>query len=190
LVSPYLVPGDDGTAALAALAERGVSVRTLTNSLAATDVKAVHSGYARRRAPLLAAGVQLYELKPAAVSASPEAEERFGSRTSAALHAKTFAVDRAKVFVGSFNFDQRSAHLNTEMGLVIDSPPLAGELAAALDRQAPRTAYQVRLAPDGDLEWIEQTASGEQRYRTEPETSWLLRRQVDFLSLLPIESLL
>jgi cardiolipin synthase C len=190
LVSPYFVPGDEGTAALVALTERGASVRILTNSLASTDEAAVHAGYAKRRADLLAAGVHLYELKPSALRASPKAEARFGSSTSAALHAKTFAVDRARIFVGSFNFDQRSTHLNTEMGLVIDSPALARELAADFDAEAPKTAYQVRLSPDGDLEWIEQTAGGEQRYHTEPETSWLLRRQVDFLSILPIESLL
>jgi putative cardiolipin synthase len=189
LVSPYFVPGEEGTESLAALAERGVDVRILTNSLAATDVPAVHSGYAKRRAELLKAGVHLYELKPSAAEASPRAAARFGSRTSAALHAKTFEVDRKRVFVGSFNFDQRSMHLNTEMGLVVDSPPLAAELAEAIDR-VPKTAYEVRLAPDGDLEWIEQTPGGEKRYDTDPETSWLLRRKVDFLSILPIEWLL
>jgi len=190
LVSPYFVPGEEGTAALVALSERGASVRILTNSLATTDVPAVHSGYAKRRAPLLAAGVRLYELKPSAAEASSTAAARFGSRTSAALHAKTFAVDRARIFVGSFNFDQRSAHINTEMGLLIDSPPLAGQLAAAFDSEAPKTAYEVRLTPDGDLEWTEEAAGGEKHYRMEPDTSWLLRRQVDFLSILPIESLL
>ncbi len=190
LVSPYFVPGDEGTDSLAALAARGVAVRILTNSLAATDVRAVHAGYAKRRAPLLAAGVHLYEIKPTALKASPAAAERFGSRTSAALHAKTFEVDRSRLFVGSFNFDQRSMHLNTEMGLVIDSAALAGQLAAAFDNQAPKTAFEVRLAPDGNLEWIEQTPSGESRYDTEPDTSWLTRRKVDFLSILPIESLL
>ena len=38
------------------LARRGVRVRVLTNSLAATDVVAVHVGYARWREKLLAAG--------------------------------------------------------------------------------------------------------------------------------------
>jgi putative cardiolipin synthase len=190
LVSPYLVPGDAGTAALVALAQRGVTVRILTNSLAATDESAVHAGYARRRAELLSAGVELYELKPTATGELHERESRYGSSSSAALHAKTFAVDRERIFVGSFNFDPRSELVNTEMGLVVDSAPLAQRLAAAFDTEAPHTAYAVRLTAQGDLEWIEQTPSGEQRYRTEPATSWLLRRQVDLLSILPIESLL
>ena len=93
--------------------------------------------------------------------------------------------------MGSFNFDPRSALLNTEMGLVIDSPTLAQGLARAFDTVVPRAAYAVRLAPDGrGLTWIEQTPSGEKRYDTEPDTSWSLRSRVEFLSILPIEWLL
>ena len=191
LVSPYFVPGAEGTAALGALAKNGVQVRVLTNSLAASDEKSVHAGYAKRRQDLLQAGVRLYELKPTAAKESRESKVRFGSSSSAALHAKTFAVDRNRIFVGSFNFDQRSALLNTEMGLVIESPVLAQRLAAYFDAELPMTSYEVRLTPDGrDLEWIEQTPSGEIRYDADPGTSWFLRRQVDFLSILPIEWLL
>jgi putative cardiolipin synthase len=191
LVSPYFVPGAEGTAALEALAKTGVKVRVLTNSLAASDVKSVHAGYAKRRLDLLRAGVQLYELKPTAVNESREGKARFGASSSAALHAKTFAVDHNRIFVGSFNFDQRSALLNTEMGLVIESPVLAQRLAASFDAEVPMHAYEVRLTPDGrDLEWIEQTPSGGKRYDTDPGTSWLLRRGVDVLSILPIEWLL
>jgi putative cardiolipin synthase len=100
-------------------------------------------------------------------------------------------VDRARIFVGSFNFDQRSALLNTEMGLVIDSPALAQGLATFFDTGVPIAAYEVRLAQDGrGLEWIEQTTSGEKRFDVDPGTSWFLRRGVDILSILPIEWLL
>ena len=100
-------------------------------------------------------------------------------------------MDRNRIFVGSFNFDQRSARLNTEMGLVIDSPTLARALAEAFDTIVPLAAYEVRLAPEGrGLEWIERSAAGEKRYDTEPETTWLLRAKVEFLSILPIEWLL
>jgi len=191
LVSPYFVPGAEGTAALETLAKQGVKVRILTNSLAASDEKSVHSGYAKRRQDLLRAGVQLYELKPTAAKESQENKARAGASSSSALHAKTFAVDRNRIFVGSFNFDQRSALLNTEMGLVIDSPALAQQLATLFDAAVPMAAYEVRLAPDGrTLEWIEQTSSGEKRYEADPGTSWFLRREVDILSILPIEWLL
>ena len=191
LVSPYFVPGADGTASLVALARRGVQVRILTNSLAATDEKSVHSGYARRRLDLLAAGVRLYELKPSAGLASPEHSFRLGGSSSSGLHAKTFAVDESRIFVGSFNFDQRSALLNTEMGLVIESATLAQRLAGFFDTEAPMLAYEVRLAPDGGgMYWMERTAAGEKRYDTEPETRWSTRMGVELLSILPIEWLL
>ncbi|HEY2817785.1 MAG TPA: phospholipase D family protein [Casimicrobiaceae bacterium] len=193
LVSPYFVPGEGGTTALAALAGRGVKVRILTNSLAATDVKAVHAGYANRRVELLRAGIILYELKPTAPEEPSEHNQPwFGLASESALHAKTFAVDRNRGFVGSFNFDPRSHLLNTEMGLVINSPTLAQRLGQTFDTAVPLLAYEVRLAPDGQsLQWIERTASGETRYyETEPGASWLLRRGIDMLRVLPIEWLL
>ena len=191
LVSPYFVPGDEGTAALAALARRGVKVRILTNSLASSDESVVHAGYAKRRLDLLRAGVQLFELKPTPDRDLRDGKHAFGSSASSALHAKTFAVDRARIFVGSFNFDPRSALLNTEMGLVIESPALATRLAENFDTIIPKVAFEVRLTPDGTgLEWIERTPEGEKRYATEPDTNWFVRGKVEVLSILPIEWLL
>jgi putative cardiolipin synthase len=191
LVSPYFVPGEKGTASLAELARSGVKVRILTNSLAASDVAVVHAGYAKRRHDLLRAGIRLYELKPTATEELPAGKTGVGSSSSSGLHAKTFAVDRARIFVGSFNFDLRSALLNTELGLVIDSPVLAQAMADAFDRTVPRAAYEVVLAPDGrSLQWIERSAAGEKRYDTEPDTSWLRRSGVGVMSVLPIDWLL
>jgi putative cardiolipin synthase len=191
LVSPYFVPGDEGTAALVALAGSGVKVRVLTNSLASSEANVVFAGYAKRREDLHRAGVQLYEMKTTAAREAPDEKVKFGSSSSAALHAKTFAVDRRRIFVGSFNFDQRSARLNTEMGLVIDSPALAQRLAEGFDTSVPVVAYEVRFGPDGrSLEWIERTATGEARYDTEPGTTWFQRRSVDVLSIFPIDWML
>ena len=190
LVSPYFVPGKDGTAAMAALAGSGVRMRVLTNSLAASDVSAVHAGYAKRRRDLLQGGIKLYELKPTAGQESREAAGGVGSSSSSGLHAKTLAVDQSRIFVGSFNFDLRSALLNTEMGLVIDSPKLARGLANAFDTGVPLAAYEVVLAPDGGLQWIERTKSEQTRYDTEPGTTFLKRLGVGTLSILPIDWLL
>jgi putative cardiolipin synthase len=191
LVSPYFVPGDEGTESLAALARSGVKVRVLTNSLASAEAGVVHAGYAKRRHDLLRAGMQLFELKPTAVRESHYEKVKTGSSSSAGLHAKTFAVDRSRVFVGSFNFDQRSAKLNTEMGLVIDNPSFARRMAEKFDTDAPRVAYEVRLGADGQsLEWIERSGSGETRHGTEPGTSWWQRFTVDFYSILPIDWML
>lgn len=193
IVSPYFVPGDDGTAGLTEMARRGVKVRVLTNSLASSDESIVHAGYMKRRRDLLLAGVLLYELKATATNESDlKVKGRFGSGKVAGLHAKTYAVDGARIFVGSFNFDQRSARLNTEMGIVIDSPPFAGDLAKLFDTGLQDLAYEVHLTPQGDkLYWIERTASGEEkRYEDDPETDAFKRWRVGFMSHLPIDWLL
>src|SRR5262245_9577155 len=189
LVSPYFVPGDKGTKALAEFCARGVRLRVLTNSLSATDVAVVHAGYAKRRKPLLRAGARIYELRsePGAVTRA-RGWRRIG-RSAASLHAKTFSVDRKRVFVGSLNLDPRSIRLNTEMGLVIESPALAAAAAADFDRAAREDAYEVVLDSDR-LEWVESTATGKTRLQTEPNTSFLKRLLVRVFAWLPIEWLL
>ena len=192
LVSPYFVPGTGGTARLVELAKQGVKVRILTNSLAASDEAVVHAGYMTRRVELLRAGVALWELKPTVATLAVEAKPRFGSGGVAGLHAKTYAVDDTRIFVGSFNFDQRSAHLNTEMGVVIDTTAIASQLGDFFDKSVPELAYEVRLAPDGEhLIWIERIPGGEEkRYDQDPETDGWMRFKVEFMSILPIEWLL
>lgn len=190
LVSPYFVPTAAGVEAFVALAEQGVDVRILTNSLDATDVTAVHAGYAKRRKDLLKAGVQLFEMR----RLSPHIERNesagpFGSSGSS-LHAKTFAVDSERMFVGSFNFDPRSAHLNTELGFVIDSPVLSKTIHQAFDSTIPANSYEVRLNDRGKLYWIEQLDDGHIRYEREPNTGFIKRSGVFLLSILPIEWLL
>lgn len=191
LVSPYFVPSTTGTQYLTGLAARGVDVRVLTNALEATDVAAVHSGYIKRRVELLRSGVHLYELRrvPGSHHKKEQSPGPFGSSGSS-LHAKTFDVDARRVFVGSFNFDPRSAHLNTELGLVIDSPELASQIEATFLALVPQLAYTVKLDQQGKLYWIERNGSVEVRHDTEPNTTWYGRLGVWMLSILPIESLL
>ncbi|MEO8486813.1 MAG: phospholipase D family protein [Betaproteobacteria bacterium] len=191
LVSPYFVPAENGTAALVALARRGVQVRILTNSLAATDVGPVHAGYAKRREALLRAGVRLYEFKPDAAPPPTDAKKGFGGSGAASLHAKTFAIDGKRIFVGSFNFDPRSARLNTEMGVVIESEALAGKLGRVFDTRVATDAYEVRLRDDGaGLEWIDRSPAGEVRHLVEPGTTAWRRAWIRSLELLPIDWLL
>ncbi len=100
-------------------------------------------------------------------------------------------MDGRRLFVGSFNFDERSALLNTEMGLLIDSPVLAAHLVRAFDEAVPRAAYEVRLAPGGGgLDWIERTPTGEEHYDTEPTVGIVRRIAVRLLSFLPIDLML
>lgn len=188
LVSPYFVPGEEGTQAFTEMVRRGVDVKILTNSLEATDVAAVQSGYAKRRVPLLEGGVHLYELGRLAASTGPTSGP-WGSSGSS-LHAKTFAVDRARLFVGSFNFDPRSNYLNTELGFVIESPELAARMSDRFREDIPERSYEVRLGDDGALTWLERAGDEEITHRTEPGTTWLQRAGVEVLSWLPIEWLL
>jgi putative cardiolipin synthase len=192
IVSPYFVPGADGVALLAGLAQQGVQVRVLTNSLASSDESVVHAGYMKRRQDLLRAGVQLYEMKPTAADSTLRVRGRFGPAKVSGLHAKTYAVDGKRSFVGSFNFDQRSAKLNTEMGLVIDSPHAAARLDEIFDDIVPVIAYEVRLAPDGqNLQWLDRSEDGTVTvYDVDPQTSIWKRFGVNFLAGLPIEWLL
>ena len=188
LVSPYFVPANKGTDLLGGWARRGVKVRVLTNSLEATDVAFVHAGYVKRREELLEAGVELYEMRKRGAGQAPSSGT-FGSSGSS-LHAKTFAVDGARIFIGSFNFDPRSAELNTEMGFVIDSPLLARRMKTVFDTDVPANAWQVRRTKDEELEWIERRGSGVVRHRTEPGTGFWQRVGVSVMSVLPIDGLL
>jgi putative cardiolipin synthase len=194
IVSPYFVPGKTGTKNLSAYPESGIKLRIVTNSLAATDVSAVHAGYAKSRIALLRSGARLYELKPDAARAtapnSGQSKKGSGS-SSASLHGKTLSVDRSRVFVGSFNLDPRSANLNTEMGVVIENPRLADGLSDWVDRAPQAVAYEVILTADGQgLEWIERSDQGEIRYRKEPKVGFFKRLFVKILGWLPIESML
>ena len=191
LVSAYFIPGRQFSKQLERLAKHGVRVRILTNSQAATDVLVVHSAYVRYRPRLLRAGVELYELKHDFAVEDEAAPRRLPGSSRASLHSKTLAIDEERIFIGSFNFDPRSLLLNTEMGLLIDSPAIAGALASAfVDRFAPASYAPVC---DGRrvVGWEETGADGTLiRHRIEPGTNPASRMLLRFLGLLPIEWLL
>jgi cardiolipin synthase C len=146
--SPYFVPHDAGVEEVRKLTARGVRVAFLTNSLAATDAVVVQSGYSPFRVPLLRAGAELYEFKPT----HPATREMLphgmmGSRSRASLHAKAYVIDERTLVIGSLNLDPRSARLNTELALTIDSPTLAHDVAGFFARAAsPEFSYGVTLA--------------------------------------------
>ncbi len=184
-ITPYFVPGAAGVGAFSILKSQGVQVRMLTNSLEATDVLPVHAGYAKRRRDLLKAGIGLFELKPQAAVGTPRGKVGpFGS-SGASLHAKTFAVDGQRIFIGSFNFDPRSTTLNTEMGLLIDSETMAELMHDAFDRKLGGLAWQVLLT-DGDLAWHDATTTTDR----EPGSGFLKRVALTVVGWLPVEWLL
>ena len=187
IASPYFVPGKKGLKHLTELRQQGIDIRILTNAREATDVIAVHSGYARYRKPLLQAGIQLYEMQREPTAAmQPETSRLFGS-SATSLHAKTFAIDGQRVFIGSFNFDPRSALLNTEMGYIIHSSELANSIHKTFTDQVPAESYRLTLSADEKLRW--QQADG-MVYQREPGSSFSGDLLLNILSVLPIEGLL
>jgi putative cardiolipin synthase len=168
----------------------GVGYTIVTNSLAATDESLVHIGYRRYRAQMLRLGVALYELSPKRV----EQTKRFGIYGSASgrLHGKSAVIDRQVVFVGSMNFDPRSALHNTEIGLFIFSPQIAQQLTSLIGFMRLDGAYQLQLGPRGGIEWVS-PATGDAAdtiLHTEPETHFWARWRLELLAPLVPESLL
>ncbi len=195
IVSPYFVPGATGMAYFEYWRSQGVRVDVLTNAYAASDVPVVHAGYANYRIPLLEAGVGLYELKPVAEPTGGRLRDLGSGSSRASLHAKTFVFDDEHVFIGSFNFDPRSALLNTEMGLVIHSPDLARQVTAiAEDAARPERSYRPRLIVETDgkqvtkrLQWHDVHEGRERVFDVEPETTPIQRGLLRVLQALPIE---
>jgi putative cardiolipin synthase len=186
IVSPYFVPRDAGVAQLLGLRRRGVRVLIVTNSLAATDVPAVHSGYARYRRALLEGGVEIYEVRAEPVRPGDAPLERQMGASRSSLHAKLLMVDRRVAFVGSMNVDPRSIALNTENGMVIESEEIATAIARGLEQALPGSAYRLEL-DDGAINWIGSVAGDEVRVTTEPGATRWLRLQARLLALLPLE---
>lgn len=193
MVSPYFVPGATGTSFLAGLVHRGVRVQVLTNSLSATDEDAVHAKYAAYRRRLLAGGVQLYELR--ALPGGPKRASVHGASSGVSLHAKAVVVDDRHVFIGSLNLDQRSRLLNTEMGIVVDSAPLASAVRDYFTNAAsPANAYELRLAADAggrrQMVWRWNDGVGVREETHDPGVGIARRLRVRLFALLPIEDLL
>jgi putative cardiolipin synthase len=160
LVNAYIIPAEHGIDTLRMLNERGVRVHVLTNSLASQDVPAVNSHYRKWRKPILLTGASLYEIRhDAAIQAdivdTPPVTAKFMG-----LHSKAMVVDRRYVYIGSMNFDPRSASINTEMGAFIDSPELAAALSELILRDtAPENSWHVEIRANGKLGWVNDAES-------------------------------
>jgi len=187
--SPYFIPGKAGMQLFTQLREKGVRLRIITNSFAGNDVAVVHSGYARYRKDLLRLGVELYELKPSLGAKGKKSA--FGS-SGVSLHAKVFVIDRTQAFVGSLNLDPRSVDLNTELGIVVESPALAEDIARKLESLfRPALSYRVSLGgPDGGLLWTAEEDGKEVRFTSDPEVGFWRSFSTWILSAFAPESLL
>jgi cardiolipin synthase C len=183
IISPYLVPGKRGMAMFHELRQRGVKVRVLTSSLAATDAPVVHAGYARYRKAMLQAGIELYELRPQ-ISGSSTRLGTFG-QSNARLHAKALAVDGRWLLVGSMNLDPRSIDLNSEIGLLLNSPALSQDFQRLFDDVVQHNSHRLELRDDGGLRWVSQAGDGPVVVEnTEPESTFW--RRLSFWLMAPV----
>jgi putative cardiolipin synthase len=144
--SPYLIMPEGGIKLFAELVSRGVRIRISTNSLASTDNIQAFSGYQGQREELLEAGVQLFEFMDEP-SIREELIDRYpriaDNNPIFALHAKSMVIDGKIVFIGTFNLDPRSANLNTEVGMLVESHEIAGQVTKSIERDmAPGNSWQ------------------------------------------------
>jgi cardiolipin synthase C len=192
IVTPYLVPAPDEFALLQDLRMRQVQVRILTNSLESTPDPIAQAGYRKYRIPLLKDGVELHELRALLGNTRGSGQTAVVSRYgNYGLHAKLFVFDRQELFIGSMNFDQRSRHLNTEIGLIIDSPELAQQTAMRFERMVqPANAYALAWRTLGtgssQLVWDSQENGNAIEYTREPARSDWQRVEQTLMSWLPI----
>jgi putative cardiolipin synthase len=172
IVNAYIIPTERGISMLRELKERGVEIKILTNSLASHDVPAVNSHYKEWRRPILETGAQLYEMRhdaaiqPLVSDTPPTRAEYMG------LHSKAMVVDREQVYIGSMNFDPRSAEINTEMGVFVRSRDLGEALAALIERDLePVNSWRVEMDSALGLRWV----NDEESVSRQPARSWWQR---------------
>jgi len=183
IVNAYLIPDDQMLEEASKMVQRGVNLRIITNSLSSQDVPAVNSHYGPYRKRLLEAGIDLYELRhDAAIKSETDTPPVVSGFVG--MHSKASTVDRTRAYIGSFNLDPRSRNINTEMGILIDSPELAEELAQKIEYlMQPENSWRVQLDKDGKIIWV----SGDKVLKRQPAQSSWQRIQDVFFKLFPKE---
>jgi cardiolipin synthase C len=193
MMSPYFVPSEKELTLLHQIRSRAGEVGILSNSLESAPALAAQSGYEKVRIPLLQDNVRLYEVRARLLSSQGSGQtgniSRYGNY---ALHAKLYVFDRRRLFAGSWNYDQRSLRINTEIGVLIDDGVLASQVARRFDEMtAPSAAYALHLSQDrrGKPSVVWRTEEGHQviELRKEPARGWWQRFRTRVLTLLPLQ---
>lgn len=185
--SAYFVLNEEALQMVDQWHSKGVSIRVLTNSMASNDVLPNHASYAMVRKEMLEQGIQLFELRPDAEScvAITGKEEYCDKNSHLGLHAKAAVFDSKTVYVGSMNFNLRSAFLNTESAMIIESAELARQLTDQIEMNMhPTNSWQAKLKGD-TVRWHTKINGEEVISTNEPQTSWMTRVEKDILMLLP-----
>ncbi len=190
IISPYFVPGKDGTSGLIEMEAKGVEVTILTNTGATNNHASVHAKYIKYRKELIEGGVDIYEFRPDFSRdnvINQDADNKVGK--AATLHTKAFFIDRERSFIGSLNFDPRSFTENTEQGVIFDSPEMTGIIMDWLDSNINSIAFKVNIdAETKKLTWTTQVDGQSQTLKKEPDQSLGDKFFINFLRLIPIEN--
>jgi len=192
MITPYFIPANDEMRVLDALLQGSARVAILTNSLESSPGLLAQAGYVRYRLPVLEDGAELYEVRSLLGSRRGSGQtsriSRFGNYS---LHAKLFVFDRQRLFIGSMNYDQRSKRLNTEVGLIIDSPELANQTVARFDGMTQsENAYALSLRGEASgnawhAVWDTVVDGKSVEYTQEPARSRWQSLKLRLLELLP-----
>jgi len=187
--SAYLILEDAGEEKLRTLVDRGVKVKLHTNSMAANNHLSAYVAYRKQRKMLLNSGAEVYEMRPDAKSErsqyTPAELKEHGTKFG--LHAKTMVFDRKVVFVGTFNLDPRSIHLNTEMGLLVESEGLGRAVAESIENDiAPGNSWRVVLNNDGRTQWVTlQDGVASEQFEFDPMTTAARRAKAEAMAFIP-----
>lgn len=146
--TPYLITTKQDRAFLKELVDRGIEVSILTNSLASNDNLEAFSGYQRNRKALLKTGVEVFEFRPDAKIRQRVMGEHMYKKLPEqpifGLHAKTMTIDDEITVIGTYNFDPRSANLNTESITIIHSSEITKDVKASmLLEMEPENAWRI-----------------------------------------------
>ncbi len=187
--SPYLILRDVGIEAISRATAKGVRVSIMTNSMASTDMVSAQAWYANRRPQILSSGARVFELRPDAEMRSDYSRRSNEGVVPLALHAKSIVADRKLLYIGTFNLDQRSASINSEIALVIHSEILASQVAESFFRDVlPANSWEAVLSLHGRVNWIEERKSGRIIHDAAPLVSPGRQVEAALMSILPIES--
>jgi putative cardiolipin synthase len=185
VATPYLIPLKTGMERLRQWRAAGVEVKIVVPTLAANNHTAAHSHYKKYRKGILESGARLYEYR----HDPSEASRRFADTPPVrggfvSFHLKALVIDRRRCFIGSLNLDPRAMEINTESGLLVDSPQLAGQLADVLEDLAkPENSWELSLDARNKLLWTSATGT-----RTSPPARGAKQRFADFFTrMLPVE---
>lgn len=177
--SAYFVPGKKGLKIFKDAIEKGTEISLLTNSLSSTDALVVYSGWERYRDKLVRIGANIYEYK------RNEGKIKIAGKYSsgASLHSKTIVFDDRITWVGSFNLDQRSENINTEVVAVFDNQNFAKETKKIMQIEMKKAWHLVLVKNKIEWEGIEDDEVVYEKHS--PDTSWFVRMINFFAKIFP-----